>query len=158
MRNSMRRSCGTAAFRSAMSFCIAMAHSTAATIEGNSTARRRRSSSRSCRHGSPRSDRWRCGAHANRTIAEFRLEDGRMFRPDRGAAMPSEFHDLVKFGILASAQQPFDPMERAFHEFGRQRLGETGPPRGSQWKLVRVYGLGPDLLAVTQVWQIAEPE
>jgi Ca2+-transporting ATPase len=92
------------------------------------------------------------------SIAEFRLEDGRMFRPDRGAAMPSEFHDLVKFGILASAQQPFDPMERAFHEFGRQRLGETGPPRGSQWKLVRVYGLGPDLLAVTQVWQIAEPE
>src|SRR5262249_41980154 len=90
------------------------------------------------------------------SIAELRLEDGCMFRPDREGAMPSEFRDLVEFGILASAQQPFDPMERAFHEFSRQRLGETGPRRGSQWKLVGVYGLSPDLLAVTQAWQVAD--
>jgi Ca2+-transporting ATPase len=90
------------------------------------------------------------------SIAELRLKDGRIFRPDRQAGMPSEFRDLVEFGILASAQQPFDPMEKAFHEFGRQRLGEIEARRGPQWKLMRVYGLSPDLLAVTQAWQVAE--
>jgi Ca2+-transporting ATPase len=41
-------------------------------------------------------------------------------------------------------------MERAFHELGRQAFEETAEGRRS---LVRAYGLRPDLLAVTQVWQ-----
>jgi P-type Ca2+ transporter type 2C len=45
------------------------------------------------------------------SIAELRIEDGRIFRRDREAGMPTEFRDLVEFGILASAQQPFDPMD-----------------------------------------------
>jgi len=89
------------------------------------------------------------------SVAELWLRNGSIFRPNGAAGenIPEDFHDLAKFGILASAQEPFDPMEKAFHELGRQRLGGTGHLYGPEWKLVHAYGLQPGLLAVTQVWQ-----
>ncbi len=53
--------------------------------------------------------------------------------------------DAVAFGVLASAREPTDPMEKAFHAAGR--LPDPG------WTLVRAYGLRPDLLAMSNVWQ-----
>lgn len=55
---------------------------------------------------------------------------------------------LAETGILASAPDPVDPMEKAFHHFGRDVLGH--PPDGGS--LVRTYGLRPDMLAMSQVW------
>jgi Ca2+-transporting ATPase len=88
------------------------------------------------------------------SIAELRLKQGTIFRPGGAAAeeMPDEFHTLVEFGILASAKESFDPMERAFHELGRQQLGGTEHLHGTEWTLVHTYGLRPDLLAMSQVW------
>ncbi len=42
------------------------------------------------------------------SIAELRLKSGETFRPREaaGARMPEDFHDLVEFGILASAPRP----------------------------------------------------
>lgn len=59
-------------------------------------------------------------------------------------------------GLLASAPELFDPMEVAFHDLGREPAERSGalPERG--WKLLRRYGLRPELLAVTQVWQSPE--
>jgi Ca2+-transporting ATPase len=89
------------------------------------------------------------------TIAELRFRDGRVLRPpDADAAKtPAAFRDIVEFGVLASAREAFDPMERAFHELARRWAIETGRRHGDEWKLVRTYGLRPDLLAMTQVWQ-----
>jgi P-type Ca2+ transporter type 2C len=86
------------------------------------------------------------------SIAELRLQDGSAFQVANATAgkLPSAFSDLVQFGILASAPEPFDAMEKAFHDLGRR---ETGRPSEGQRVLVRVYGLRPDLLAVTHVWQ-----
>ena len=74
-----------------------------------------------------------------------------MTRKTRG--LPDEFHDLAEFGILASAPEPFDPMDKAFHELGRARLAGTGHLHAPEWKLAHAYGLRPDLLAMSQVWQ-----
>ena len=92
------------------------------------------------------------------SIAELRLKNGEIFRPREpsGAKMPESFHDLVEFGILASARDPFDPMEKAFHDLGREQLAETEHLHGSEWKLVHAYGLRPDLLAMSHVWQAAD--
>jgi Ca2+-transporting ATPase len=89
------------------------------------------------------------------SVVELRLRGGQSFQPGvaGSAGMPPEFRALAEFGILASAREPFDPMEKAFHEFGRQQLG---PLRQSEWKLVHAYGLRPGLLAMTQVWQAAD--
>ena len=86
------------------------------------------------------------------TIVELRLTDGNIFRPQDGTEMPAQFHDLSEFGLLASAPEPFDPMEQAFHALARERLTEAAY-RHPHWKLVHAYGLRPDLLAVTHVWQ-----
>ena len=70
---------------------------------------------------------------------------GRLLEP--GA--PKDADDLgalVRLGVLASAANPFDPMERAFHEAG------SGPAAAEGLTAERLYGLRPDLLAVTQVW------
>ena len=63
------------------------------------------------------------------SIAALRLKDGSVF-PDRNGIQPRKvpdaFHDLLRFGILASAPEPFDPMEKAFHELGAR----VWPSRG----------------------------
>ena len=50
------------------------------------------------------------------TIAELRIENGTIFRPREpsGAKMPESFHDLVEFGILASARRPRRPHGEGF--------------------------------------------
>ena len=89
------------------------------------------------------------------SVAELRLTDGRVFRPREAvlAAMPEHFHELVEFGILASAPDPFDAMEAAFHNLGREHLIRTEHLHGADWTLAHAYGLRPDLLAMSHAWR-----
>jgi P-type Ca2+ transporter type 2C len=62
------------------------------------------------------------------------------------------FQDLVLTGMRASAAQPFDPMEKAFHALaadGTQILPDRNTKAGT---LVKSYALTPGCLAMTQVW------
>ena len=70
--------------------------------------------------------------------------------------LPQAFADLATYAILASAPEPFDPMEKAIHALAA-RLPH-GTNRYGEWRLVHAYGLRPDLLAVTQVWQAPHQE
>ena len=92
------------------------------------------------------------------TIAELRHNSGEVFqvREASGAKLPADFHDLVEFGLLASARDPFDPMDKAFHDLGREQLAGTEHLHGPEWKLARAYGLRPGLLAMSHVWQAAD--
>ncbi len=69
-----------------------------------------------------------------------------------GQALPEEFHEIVEFGILASQRDPFDPMEKAFHDFGNARLVQTEHLH-ADWTLERGYSLSPSLLAMSHVWK-----
>jgi Ca2+-transporting ATPase len=92
------------------------------------------------------------------SVAELRLTSAELFRPRDalGAKMPEAFHELVEFGVLASAKDPFDPMEKAFHELGRQALTGTEHLHGPEWTIVKAYSLSADLLAMSHVWQTAD--
>jgi P-type Ca2+ transporter type 2C len=89
------------------------------------------------------------------SVAELRLPDGHIFRAHqtKDAAVIDNFRELAAHGLLASLPEPFDPMEKAFHEFARDDLKATDGLPGPEWKLVHSYGLRPDLLAMTQIWQ-----
>lgn len=91
------------------------------------------------------------------TIAELRTPDGNLLRLPDGlkGAMPAAFGEVVKLGMLASAEMPFDPMERAFHNLFKERVLGREELISPDWKLVSTYGLRPDLLAVSNVWQSA---
>ncbi len=66
--------------------------------------------------------------------------------------LPEAFHELVEFAILASEQEPFDPMERAFHALGQRLLTGTGHLHG-EWGMAHEYSLSADLLAMSHVWK-----
>ncbi len=70
-------------------------------------------------------------------------------------ALPESFHDVVEFGVLASNQAPFDPMEKALNSLGQQTLANTGHAH-ADWILVQDYPLSRELLAMSHVWQSPE--
>jgi Ca2+-transporting ATPase len=88
------------------------------------------------------------------SIAELRLRSGEVFRPQEvmDAPIPELFHALLDLGIRASAVDPHDPMEKAFHELGKRRsTGAANAPLNGG-TLARTYGLRPDLLAMSNAW------
>ena len=66
--------------------------------------------------------------------------------------LPEELHALLEHAVLASARDPFDPMERALHATGDRMLGQTAHLH-PDWSLVRAYPLSAQLAAVSQAWQ-----
>jgi Ca2+-transporting ATPase len=93
------------------------------------------------------------------SVAEFRVWDGPTLRVERGIAdhLPEEIAELAAIGILGSAPVPFDPMEKAFHELA-PRLPGTAHPAAAERSLLREYGLRPDLLAMSNVWQMQDED
>jgi Ca2+-transporting ATPase len=68
------------------------------------------------------------------------------------ATLPNAYHLLVEYSILASQRDPFDPMERALHQYGNQYLAQTEHIH-QDWTLVQQYPLSPELLAMSHVWR-----
>ena len=89
------------------------------------------------------------------TIAALHLPDGQVLTITNDPA-PEVFRELLAAGVMASAPEPFDPMEKAFHEVAKADLrpDETLPGEGR--KLIRSYPLSPKLLAMSQVWDRAD--
>lgn len=65
--------------------------------------------------------------------------------------LPETFHPLVELAILASVIDPFDPMEKAFHQLGLRFLAGTEHLH-RDWRLVHAYALSPQLRAMSHVW------
>ena len=72
---------------------------------------------------------------------------------DHRQPIPEEFHEVVEYGILASSRDPFDPMEKAFHDLGRHFLQSTEHLH-SDWKPAREYALSSELLAMSRAWDV----
>jgi len=69
----------------------------------------------------------------------------------QGGELPEPFHGLVEVAILASVIDPFDPMEKAFHQLGQRFLANTEHLH-HDWQLVQTYALSPALRAMSHVW------
>ncbi|SEP32567.1 Ca2+-transporting ATPase [Rhodospirillales bacterium URHD0017] len=81
------------------------------------------------------------------TVAELRTSV-LQWRPDGESPLPAAFAAVIKAAMLASAPHPSDPMEKAIAELARGS-GDDGTGR----TLIRHYGLSPQLLAMSNVWQ-----
>jgi Ca2+-transporting ATPase len=66
-------------------------------------------------------------------------------------SLAEQFHPVIEFSILASSENPYDPMEVAFKEFGEQHFTGTEHLH-TDWRLVREYPLSREQLSVTRVW------
>jgi len=67
-------------------------------------------------------------------------------------SLPETCHEFVEFSILASRNDPFDPMEKAFKFIGREFLANTEHIH-HDWQLVQEYPLSKKLLALSHVWK-----
>ncbi len=76
-------------------------------------------------------------------VAELRLASGQTLSLS-AEPLAEPFLTLAEVGTMASAPQPFDPMEKAFHDLYPVDQGQS---------LVKSYPLTQELLAMTQVWQ-----
>jgi Ca2+-transporting ATPase len=85
------------------------------------------------------------------SIAELRA-GGAAWRPGSDAGPGPEMLTVLEHGILASAKDPFDPMEKAFHALHETHFAEQDHPQAGR-TLRHQYGLRPDLLAMTNVWE-----
>lgn len=86
------------------------------------------------------------------SVAELRPMEGNELgcHEVSDASMAEDARTLAFYGLLASAPQPFDPMEKAFHDLRRERISDITTAGRT---LVRSYGLRPEFLAVTNVWR-----
>ena len=93
------------------------------------------------------------------TLTENRMAVAQLWLPVEGSVeidlrqgVPDAFSSLIETGIFASAVVPVDPMEVAIHEAGHS----SEKPTAGAWTFVHSYGLRPDLLAMSNVWQTPE--
>jgi len=87
------------------------------------------------------------------TIATLRIGADALQVASVGHLEP-HFAELLRFGVLASAPTPTDPMERAFHNLAQT----VGLPPDPELALTRSWGIAPGLLAVTQAWSTSSGE
>jgi Ca2+-transporting ATPase len=71
--------------------------------------------------------------------------------------IPEELHRVVEYAVLASQQEPYDPIDRALVSFANEQLARTEHLH-ADWTLVREYPLSPALLALSHVWLSPEGE
>lgn len=87
-------------------------------------------------------------------VAELWLASGERATITADGDLAASFQPLIEASILASAPVPVDPMEVAFHGAGRLfPTADAGRPKPT---LVHAYGLRPELLAMSNIWQPAE--
>lgn len=90
----------------------------------------------------------------NKMAVKKLLTDGEIYQVDFDSSnpLPADFHELTECAVLASHEDPFDPMEIAFDELGKKYLAQIDR-RHSFGRWVKEYSLSNKLLATSHVWQ-----
>jgi Ca2+-transporting ATPase len=90
------------------------------------------------------------------TIRKLCVQEGVLDLEEVSAStLPEEFHEVLEYGILASKQDPIDPMERAFLSAGDDYLRGTEHLH-QNWTLFREYPLSSELLSISRAWKPGE--
>jgi Ca2+-transporting ATPase len=85
------------------------------------------------------------------TVACLSLGDDLLTLHKRLKKTPAKFHHLIEAAVLASSDDPYEPMELAMRELARKN-GVAKDLEAGLWLLQKEYPLENDLLAMTRVW------
>jgi Ca2+-transporting ATPase len=69
--------------------------------------------------------------------------------------LPKGFHKMLEYAVLASHPDPFDPMEKAILQLGKEKAEHFGYKHGNL-ELVNEYPLTRQMLAMTLVWKFTD--
>lgn len=76
---------------------------------------------------------------------------------DKIEALPEDCHLLMEYAVLASQQDPFDPIEKEIRRMGTFLLSATDHLHDN-WELVKEYPFSGNLLALSHVWDSREKD
>ena len=85
-------------------------------------------------------------------LAALAVKETHFDLTDPPSHLPENFHDLLEYGLLASQQDPFDPIEKELKRLAEKYLSGTEHIHDN-WNLVREYNLSRQLLALSHVWE-----
>ena len=89
----------------------------------------------------------------NRMTVKMVFAQGQYYSIDElVGTLPDGIHEVVEYSILASENDPFDPMEKAFKQLGEDYLKRTEHIH-KDWSPVKDYPLSRNLLAMSRVWR-----
>jgi Ca2+-transporting ATPase len=91
------------------------------------------------------------------TVTLLNVRGESFFVKSNQVSLPEKFHEVVEHSILASPEDPFDPMEKAMKELGGRTLINTEHIH-KDWTLVHEYPLSEKLLAMSRVWRSPDGE
>ncbi len=90
------------------------------------------------------------------TLNSMSLQELVPLRGNQDPPFPDQFSygqtELLNYAVLASEIEPFDPMEKAFHEKLNKCVAQ-GQRLVRNLQLVHEYGLSPQLSAITHIWE-----
>ncbi len=86
------------------------------------------------------------------TVTRIGLKNQMVAVNNKQLSLPDSVHEVVEYSILASPEDPFDPMEKAMKELGGRTLANTEHIH-KDWILVKEYPLSEQLLAMSHVWR-----
>jgi Ca2+-transporting ATPase len=89
------------------------------------------------------------------TVRRLVIEGRSYDLADPSMSLPDDALQLIEISALASAPDPFDPMERAIRDLAASRLAGMSSPH-DDWAIEREYPLSPELLALVHVWRSPE--
>ncbi|MDD1760293.1 MAG: HAD-IC family P-type ATPase, partial [Methanothrix sp.] len=89
----------------------------------------------------------------NRMTVKMVFANGQYYSIDElVGTLPDDIHEVVEYSILASENDPFDPMEKAFKQLGEDYLKRTEHIH-KDWSPVKEYSISRNLLAMSRVWR-----
>ncbi len=86
------------------------------------------------------------------TVTKIAVDDQIADVDGKQLILPDNLHEVMEYSILASPEDPFDPMEKAMKELGGRTLSNTEHIH-KDWMLVKEYPLSEQLLAMSHVWR-----
>lgn len=91
------------------------------------------------------------------TVTKIAIENQIVPVDGNQISLAEDLHEVVEYSILASPENPFDPMEKAMKELGGRALANTEHLH-KDWVLVKEYPLSEKLLAMSHVWRSTNDE
>lgn len=71
---------------------------------------------------------------------------------ENASSIPEAYHSLLEYSVLASQNDPFDPLEKAILNSSKKYLTDAGHFH-TDWQLKKEYPLSQHLLSISRVWQ-----
>lgn len=86
------------------------------------------------------------------SIEELSVDGKKLAIKTTDNSLPQSYQPILEYAVLASPQDPFDPMEKAMRALAKKTLTKTAHEL-NHWSMIKEYSLSDSLLAMSRVWQ-----